>query len=166
MTDSTVIFASGLDGWAFTTETLAKAHSASFRDYAVDDLNEMVENCDKYWDKNSSTFCSGAQLKGCPNLFTQLGLIPIRSVYEKIVTKGDIKYGVEFLKNRGISLDQIKSIEMNPALIARLMLSIQFPLAACVVDQCYKVFPSPGKTTITKVVTCLSFIRLTYSRFD
>lgn len=145
MTSGTVVFASGVDGWAFTTHDLVTAHSTSFPGHNIDDLNELIGDCDKYWDKKSLSFCSGAQQKDCANLFTQLALAPIRSAYDKIVTKGDVKYGAEFLKKRGIDLEHIKRLEANPPLMARLMLSIQFPLAVCVVDQCYKVFPPPGK---------------------
>lgn len=138
-----VIFASGLDGWAFTTQDIAELFCSILKEES-ESINIKLWNFDYYVDSNKKIL-SGAVEKKKDNLFIQLCLKTIYFVYYTLVVRMEKDKLPLILSKLNITKQTREMKHNDPKVQVRAILQAWKPLGACVMNQCQKIIPSPNK---------------------
>lgn len=139
--DGNVVFASAVDGWAFSLATFAKIYSDKLG-FNVKVLQKTLWG-DYFINAKAKKIMKGALAKAKKPLFVQMILENIWSVYECVVVRKDkerLASIVSALRLK-VSARDLRSTDARQQLAA--VFSQWLPLAAAVLDAVCKKLPSP-----------------------
>lgn len=146
-----VIFASAVDGWAFTTKQISKMVVGMVKNETVDSLNKKMCNFD-CWLDSKGEIKNGAVDKQKPNIFIQLCLKTIVHIYQTLSVRMEKDKVPSILKKLGITSPSREMLTSNDSkLQIRAILSAWKPLAHTLLLQCLDIIPSPFKMETSKV---------------
>ncbi|XP_030748356.1 elongation factor-like GTPase 1 [Sitophilus oryzae] len=146
-----VIFASAIDGWAFTTRQISKMFVDMIKNETVDSLNVKMWNFD-CWVDSKGEINQGAVDRQKPNLFIQLCLKTIVHVYQSIIVrmeKDKIPSILKKLKIENPTREMTTSNDSKAQIKA--ILSAWKPLAYTVLSQCLNIIPAPSNLDKSKI---------------
>ena len=156
-----VIFASAIEGWAFSI--------ASFADFLSKKLginSGVLKKTlwgDYYIDSKKKRILRGAQSRAKKPLFVQLVLENLWSVYETVVVRRDKEKVVKVLESLKITIPAREICHTDAKITLRAIMSQWLPLSSTVLSNVCKRLPSPLQLSESRVESLMcSRIR----RFD
>lgn len=147
-----VIFASGIDGWAFTTKQIADMFVKNnlVQGETVESLNSKMWNFDYYLD-SKQIIRTGAIDKKKMNLFKQIVLKTIVHLYDVIVVRMEKNKTENIIKKLGISNVTRDMTHNDPKIQIRAILQAWQPLPVTILLQCLEIIPPPNNLTKEKI---------------
>nr|XP_023017055.1 elongation factor-like GTPase 1 [Leptinotarsa decemlineata]XP_023017056.1 elongation factor-like GTPase 1 [Leptinotarsa decemlineata] len=151
-----VIFASGIDGWGFTTRQISKMFVDFVKNETVDSLNEKMWDFDFYIDSKREVK-KGAIAKKKSNIFIQLCLKTVVHIYETFLIRMERDKATSVIKKLGIKNISKDMTSNDPKTQVQAILQAWQPLAFIIFLQCLKLIPSPCKIEKTKIEYLLNW---------
>lgn len=145
-----IIFASGLDGWAFTTLDIAELFATVLNNETPESINSKMWNFDYYVD-STKNIVSGAFAKKKENIFIQLCLKTVHFVYYKLVVRMERDVLNLILNKLNIQNKTREMTHNDPKVQVRAVLQAWKPLGPCVMRQCQRKVPSPAHVSIYRL---------------
>lgn len=144
-----VIFASAIDGWAFTVETFSRIYAIKLE--ANQKVLQHTLWGDFYLDKKKNRIMRGAQANAKKPLFVQLILQNLWSVYETIVERRDHEMLQKIVSSLKIQVNKRDLCHSDSKIQLKALFGQWLPLHEAVLAKVCQLLPSPLDLTETRV---------------
>ncbi|XP_028439312.1 elongation factor-like GTPase 1 [Perca flavescens] len=149
-----VVFASAIDGWGFSIQQFAHIYSQKMGIKAEVLLKTLWG--DFYLNAKAKKIMKGAQAKGKKQLFVQLVLDNIWSLYDAVVTRRDKEKVEKVIASLGVKVLARDSRHSDPKVLLSAICSQWLPLAQAVLSMVCEKLPSPIDMTAERVEKLMS----------
>uniref|UniRef100_A0A8D0A395 Elongation factor-like 1 n=1 Tax=Sander lucioperca TaxID=283035 RepID=A0A8D0A395_SANLU len=149
-----VVFASAIDGWGFSIQQFAHIYSQKMGIKAEVLLKTLWG--DFYLNAKAKKIMKGAQVKGKKQLFVQLVLDNIWSLYDAVVTRRDKEKVEKVIASLGVKVLARDSRHSDPKVLLSAICSQWLPLAQAVLSMVCEKLPSPIDMTAERVEKLMS----------
>ncbi|XP_038557988.1 elongation factor-like GTPase 1 [Micropterus salmoides] len=136
-----VVFASAIDGWGFSIQQFAHIYSQRMGIKAEVLLKTLWG--DFYLNAKAKKIMKGAQAKGKKQLFVQLVLDNIWSLYDAVVTRRDKEKVEKVVTSLGVKVMARDSRHSDPKVLLSAICSQWLPVSQAVLSMVCEKLPSP-----------------------
>uniref|UniRef100_A0A674PGS6 Elongation factor-like 1 n=1 Tax=Takifugu rubripes TaxID=31033 RepID=A0A674PGS6_TAKRU len=149
-----VVFASAIDGWGFSIQQFAQIYSQRMGINPQVLLRTLWG--DFYLHAKAKKILKGAQTKGKKNLFVQLVLDNIWSLYDAVVTRRDQEKVDRVMSSLGVKVAARDLRHSDPKVLLSAICSQWLPVSQAVLSMVCEKLPSPLDMTAERVEKLLS----------
>uniref|UniRef100_A0A8C4DND8 Elongation factor-like 1 n=1 Tax=Dicentrarchus labrax TaxID=13489 RepID=A0A8C4DND8_DICLA len=149
-----VVFASAIDGWGFSIQQFAQIYSQRMGVRAEVLLKTLWG--DFYLNAKAKKIMKGAQAKGKKQLFVQLVLDNIWSLYDAVVTRRDKEKVEKVVTSLGVKVMARDSRHSDPKVLLSAICSQWLPVSQAVLSMVCEKLPSPLDMAAEKVEKLMS----------
>ncbi|XP_049897047.1 elongation factor-like GTPase 1 [Epinephelus moara] len=149
-----VVFASAIDGWGFSIQQFA--HIYSQRMGIKEEVLLKTLWGDFYLNAKAKKIMKGAQAKGKKQLFVQLVLDNIWSLYDAVVTRRDKEKVEKVVTSLGVKVMARDSRHSDPKVLLSAICSQWLPVSQAVLSMVCEKLPSPVDITAERVEKLMS----------
>ncbi|XP_070829339.1 elongation factor-like GTPase 1 [Chaetodon trifascialis] len=149
-----VVFASAMDGWGFSIQQFAHIYSQRMGIRAEVLLKSLWG--DFYLNAKAKKIMRGAQAKGKKQLFVQLVLDNIWSLYDAVVTRRDKEKVEKVVTSLGLKVMARDSRHSDPKVLLSAICSQWLPVSQAVLSMVCEKLPSPLDMTAERVEKLMS----------
>ncbi|XP_070758069.1 elongation factor-like GTPase 1 isoform X1 [Enoplosus armatus] len=149
-----VVFASAIDGWGFSIQQFAHIYSQRMGIKAEVLLKTLWG--DFYLNAKAKKIMKGAQAKGKKQLFVQLVLDNIWSLYDAVVTRRDKEKVEKVVTSLGVKVMARDSRHSDPKVLLSAICSQWLPLSQAVLSMVCEKLPSPLDMAAERVEKLMS----------
>lgn len=148
--DGNVVFASGLDGWAFTLRDIAQMFIGLVKDQNVEELKKKLWDFDYYTDAKGNIL-KGAIQKKKPNLFIVLAIKTISYIYNTLVVRREKEKTSTILEKLNIGRTTRDMFHNDAKIQIRAIMQAWQPLSLTLLHQIYFIIPPPNELPQRKI---------------